>query len=569
MHLDRCHSNEAATLPGAITEIRTPLIAKAWENALQCHPDSDFKHYILSGITNGFRIGFNRRQQLRSSRRNMLSALNNPEIVEQYLGKECSLGHIAGPLPPNLLPNAQINPFGVIPKSSQPGKWRLIVILSATDDLSVNDGIDGGLTSLTYITVDDIIEQVVALGKGAQLAKMDVESAFRIIPVHPEDRPLLGMKWNGLLYIDQILSFGLRSAPKIFNSVADALEWIVRARGAKLTYHYLDDFVVIGMPASSECARSLETLLDACKELGIPVAAHKCTGPTTCLVFLGIQIDTVSMEITLPEEKLDHLKSLLAAWKGRKDCTRRELQSLIGHLQHAAKVVRPGRRFIRGMLSLLQGLKKPHHYTRLNTTFRADLHWWQTFISSWNGVSILYRLNRQAPDSEFHTDASGSWGCAALWEGHWFQLPWASCPAFASASIAPKELLPVVLAAGTWGHYWSGKTILCHSDNEAVVNVINTGSCKEPHLAHMMRCLFFIEATLHFTLTARHIPGKCNSDADTLSRNGMHSFLSTHPQANHLPTPLRPALVQNLTSVTPDWMSPDWIKLFSTSFIEL
>ena len=113
MHLDRCHSNEAATLPGAITEIRTTLIAKAWENALQCHPDSDFRHYIQSGITNGFRIGFNRRPQLRSSHRNMLSALNNPEIVEQYLGKECSLGHIAGPLPHNLLPNAQINPFGV------------------------------------------------------------------------------------------------------------------------------------------------------------------------------------------------------------------------------------------------------------------------------------------------------------------------------------------------------------------------------------------------------------------------------------------------------------------------
>ena len=263
------------------------------------------------------------------------------------------------------------------------------------------------------------------------------------------------------------------------------------------------------------------------------------------------------------EEKPDQVKSLLAAWKGRKDCTCRELQSLIGHLQHAAKVVRPGR-FIRGMLSLLQGLKKPHHYTRLNASFRADLHWWQTFVSSWNGVSILYRLNRQAPDSEFHTDASGSRGCTALWEGYWFQLAWASCPSFASASIAPKELLPVVLAAGTWGHYWSRKTILCHSDNEAVGNVINTGSCKEPHLAHIMRCLFFIEATLNFTLTARYIPGKCNSDADTLSRDGMHSFLSFHPQANHLPTPLRPALVQNLTSVT-----PDWIKSFSTSFIEL
>ena len=108
------------------------------------------------------------------------------------------------------------------------------------------------------------------------------------------------------------------------------------------------------MPLSGECTDSLEILLNACRELGIPVAIHKCTGPTTCLIFLGILIDTVKMEISLSEEKLEQLKKLLTAWKGRKGCTRRELESLIGHLQHAAKVVRPGRWFIRGMLSLLQ-----------------------------------------------------------------------------------------------------------------------------------------------------------------------------------------------------------------------
>ena len=212
--------------------------------------------------------------------------------------------------------------------------------------------------------------------------------------------------------------------------------------------------------------------------------------------------------------------------------------------------------------------KKSHHYTRLNASFRADLHWWHSFVSSWNGVSILYRLNRQAPNTEFFIDASGSRGCAALWKGHWFQLPWTSTPSFASASIAPKESFPVILAAGTWGYHWAGKTILCHSDNEAVVKVINTGSCKEPHLAHMMRCLFFVEAKLNFTLIAQHIPGKCNTDADALSRDGFHSFLSSYPQANHLPMPLRPSLVQNLTSVVPNWILPDWIKSFSTSFNE-
>ena len=67
-----------------------------------------------------------------------------------------------------------------------------------------------------------------------------------------------------------------------------------------------------------------------------------------------------------------------------------------------------------------------------------------------------------------------------------------------------------------------------------MVKVINTGSCKEPHLAHMMRCMLFIEAKFNFMLIAKHIPGKSNTDADTLSRDGRQYFLSSHPQANHL-----------------------------------
>ena len=121
---------------------------------------------------------------------------------------------------------------------------------------------------------------------------------------------------------------------------------------------------------SGECAASLENLHETCKKLGIPVADHKCMGPTTYLVFLGILIDTQNMEISLPVEKLAQLKEILATWMDRKDCTRRELQSLIGHLQHAATVVFTGRRFVHGMLSLLH---VAHHHIRLNTSFRVDL----------------------------------------------------------------------------------------------------------------------------------------------------------------------------------------------------
>ena len=75
------------------------------------------------------------------------------------------------------------------------------------------------------------------------------------------------------------------------------------------------------------------------------MAPEKTVPPTTCLVFLGIEIDSASQILRLPQEKLDKLKQVLHQWVGKKTCKRKELESLIGYLSHACKVVRPGRSF--------------------------------------------------------------------------------------------------------------------------------------------------------------------------------------------------------------------------------
>ena len=74
-------------------------------------------------------------------------------------------------------------------------------------------------------------------GPGALLAKIDMKSAYYIVEVHPEDRLLLGMSWNGGLYLDTVLPFGLRSAPIIFSALADALKWAVLQAGVESLLH--------------------------------------------------------------------------------------------------------------------------------------------------------------------------------------------------------------------------------------------------------------------------------------------------------------------------------------------
>lgn len=176
------------------------MILREWIKEKKDHPDAEFRSYILNGIENGFRIGFNRAATCKSASSNMHSAIENVEAVEEYLIKEVSLGRILGLVPPEKVPvGIQLSPVGDIPKSSQPGKWRLIADLSSLDTKSVNAGIELELCSLQYLRLDEVIAEVSRIGRGAQLSKLDIESAYRMIPVHPGDRHLLAVQWAGRL----------------------------------------------------------------------------------------------------------------------------------------------------------------------------------------------------------------------------------------------------------------------------------------------------------------------------------------------------------------------------------
>ena len=164
----------------------------------------------------GFRIGFNYSLVACSpTTSNMKSAVQNPLVIDEYLTKECVAGRVIGPLNPADFPQVQISRFGVIPKKHAANEWRMILDLSYPPGSSVNDGVDRTLSSLSYPSVRDAIKEIAHCGQGCLLAKADVKSAFRIVPVHPDDRLLLGMKWREQLFIDTTLPFGLRSTPKI------------------------------------------------------------------------------------------------------------------------------------------------------------------------------------------------------------------------------------------------------------------------------------------------------------------------------------------------------------------
>ena len=543
--------------------VSTPLRPKAWAEALAGHPDRALVRYIVEGLTHGFRIGFQRGAPLRSAHDNLESARQHPEVIRAYLEKERRLGRMLGPFDTvDHLPPLQVSRFGVIPKGHGTGEWRLITDLSSPHGASVNEGIDPDLTSLQYLKIDDVATLIAEKGAGALLAKVDIEAAYRQIPVHPQDRPLQALKWEGRLYVDPRLPFGLRSAPKIFNAVADALEWVLTQAGIPCIRHYLDDFIIVSLPASPQCQQCLDILDRVCRVLGVPMAVHKREGPTTCIIFLGIEVDTVAGELRLPVEKMQRLQATLEEWGDRRACTRKELESLIGLLNHACKVVRPGRSFLRRMIDLLYSVRRPPNSVipiRLNCEFRSDLAWWQEFLPGWNGVAFLAPPCR-LPRVDLATDASGTWGAGA-WHGKaWFQVEWDSRSQ--DLSIAEKELLPIILACDAWGSAWHGKQVVCHCDNQVVVACLRSRSSRSPGLMHLLRCLVFVEAQYNCFLLPTYIDTRANHLADDLSRDRVLSFLSKVPGADPRPSPVSRSLLDLLLDPQADWISPAWRRQF-------
>ena len=107
------------------------------------------------------------------------------------------------------------------------------------------DDINSELCTLQYVKIKDMVHQLLKLGPGAELEKLDIKSTYKIAPVHPQDRYLLGMQWNGQVYVDAALPFSLRSAQKILNSIADKVQCIAERHRVQHPRHYLDDYISV------------------------------------------------------------------------------------------------------------------------------------------------------------------------------------------------------------------------------------------------------------------------------------------------------------------------------------
>ena len=541
------HPVQPASTPHALSDanaltqhpVTTPVNIDALEQELSSHPDRPFVLSLLSSLRHGADIGY------RGPRRDLIapnlpSARKFPEHITAALDKEVSLGRMAGPFHDPPYSPLHCSGLGSVEKSD--GSRRMIMHLSAPRGRSVNDSIDRSAFTLSYITLDDAAALVARHGKGALMSKVDLKSAFRLIPVRPNDRALLGCFWQASYYVDLQLPFGLRSAPAIFNRLADALEYIlVHNYGIEDLLHYLDDFFTCGPPSAdpprSTAAIQKRTILTVFENLGIPVSdgADKVVGPATQLKMLGIILDSIAWTRSLPSDKLEALQAALHAWGQRATCSKRELLSLVGSLSFAAKVVPPGRTFLRRLIDLSTTCTALDGTLHLTPDAQDDISWWQKFLPTWPGRSLIPDLEwTRSPDFQLFTDAAAATGYGAFFKGHWIAHRWT--PAQEQLSLTWKELFPIAIACRVWGPSWSQKKLLVHCDNAAVVDIMASGTCRDRHVMALVRDIFFSAAKGDFVIFVQHISGVDNSIADSLSRLKVQRFRQLVPEADPYPT---------------------------------
>lgn len=417
----------------------------------------------------------------------------------------------------------KLNALGAVSKG--PGKWRRITDLSKPEGSQLNSFTDP--VRFQFASVDDAV-YIIRRYKHIRLAKFDIRNAFRHVPIRPEHWDLQGFEWSGKLYIDLRMCFGLSIAPYVFWRISNYIAKVATAHyGIKYVVPYMDDFLIISVGdleanAVTNANRDYNNFRRCLTDLGFGINEAKVVPPSQVVTFLGIVIDTVQHNLSIPPERLSDMLLLLRQFEDQHHARKRDVEKLVGRLNFAAKVIRGGRTFLRRMIDIINSVKSHNAFVRLGDNFRADVRWWLNFASTWNGQAIML-VPTAITKSRLMVDASG-FASAAIFDQCFIIRPHDAMTA--AWHINEQELLSIYIAALKWGNLWRNHHVIVASDNTTAVSAINKGSSRSPVIMRMLRDLFWISAKFNFHLIAEFIPGLRNTLADAASRGNLDPLVA-------------------------------------------
>ena len=585
----------------------------------------EIRQYILDGFRKGFSVGW---EGFSLGRR----VAENPRLLEE--GEAAVLASVLRDWEKGIIAVAEkwgdddrmeeiaISPVYTVAKRAMgypiPGKRRRVFNLSRRFTKkgnrkrrhlpSINDDIDPQAFSCSFAKLSDAVDMVRDLrekGHGVWMARADVEDAFCHIPVRDQDMPLLAFsceidfdnpevvipagveRMKGkqrIVFVNGRFPFGLRSAPAVFETLAQTVRQIARfVFGVRLSVGYLDDVLVL-QTSKERCEEDLSIYISVLRMLGLSPQLAKCsTEALTTIDFLGLDIDSVRQEIRIPGLRIQRMKEILAEWAEKKECKRVELESLIGTLQHMTKGVPAGKLFLRRVIDLLWDKgprtgnddengelilgvdaegneyeivgrlveeskaekRKASRKYKLTAEFQLDIAWWRENLEKMNhhGFPFLTDCPPTSMELQLATDASDK-GFGGRFGNEWFSYPWVQGEA-ERFPIAYRELYAVVVAVCIWGHRFTGQIIHFLNDNTNTIIAAKKASSRNHDMMHLLRILHSLCVDFRMHVWFDYINTVDNSIADALSRLDLDRFFSLLPSANPSPTKIKSSMPEH------------------------
>ena len=175
---------------------------------------------------------------------------------------------------------------------------------------------------------------------------IDLQDAFLHVPVHREYRRYLRFAWMERIYQFKRLPFGLTSSPQVFTDITRPLVGHCRIKGIRVIF-YIDDILVLASTRTLVC-RHRDYVLNLLHQGGFKHNQKKCRlTPSQTFPYLGLEWDSISMQVSLPQTKLDHIRQLIEVLMRAPTARTKDCMALLGMMNFATIAIPMGRYYCR------------------------------------------------------------------------------------------------------------------------------------------------------------------------------------------------------------------------------
>ena len=426
-------------------------------------------------------------------------------------------------------------PLKCAPKKNSEDKYRLI-----HDMRHVNQYINVPKTRY-----EDLSMLPNVIKNNDYYGSIDLKDGFHHIPIKRECRKYFGFQWRNRYYQWNVLNFGCAISPYFFTKLLRPVVKYLRECNVRLIL-YVDDFLICG--DLKKIFTDIELVKDTLIDLGFRINLEKSQlYPSNSIEYLGLIIQNSDEGVPIlkvPPKKIIKLKKDINRILKLEYVSARVLAKISGQCNFICKAVLPGRLMLRNLYKLIKSKLTWESKLRLTKEAREDLTWWLSAFTAWNGKVVL----PSSVDGQLVTDAS-HYGWGAHLGPHQTHGSWDHVMGRKHSNV--RELMAVLLALRAFRPYVQNRTISILSDNISTVAYVNHMGGPVTELTEIAK-LIWAEAILsNTTISAKHLSGKQNCQADSLSRVlDKHEWCLARPTFKLLDATWGPHTVDRFASAT-------------------